>query len=106
MTPSVGRRNVKESEKRKKERLTSGLGTNARPGMVKQLFTVLKYCAMTDRRLRCLLPVLAVNLWSRTTSKKNKNKTQLFHYIIIIIINHNSSEFWIVIGQEALISFL
>lgn len=30
---------------------------------------------MTDRRLRCLLPVLAVNLWNRTTTNSNQESS-------------------------------
>lgn len=47
---------------------TSGFGTKARPGMVKQLWTVQRYWAIRDRRLLCLLPVLAVNLWMERTT--------------------------------------
>lgn len=41
---------------------TSGLGTNARPGIVKTCSTWQRYWAMMERRLRCLLPVVAASL--------------------------------------------
>lgn len=47
---------------------TSGFGTKARPGMVKQLWTWQRYWAMTDRRLLCLLLVLADSRWSDRTN--------------------------------------
>lgn len=61
MSRCVGAECFKSRQMRKSQ--TSGLGTKALPGMVKQLRTELRYCAMMERRLLCLLPVLAVNLW-------------------------------------------
>lgn len=54
--------NDRYKRQKKVTRLTSGFGTKARPGMVKQFLTVQRYCAMTERRLRWWLPLLAVNL--------------------------------------------
>lgn len=55
-----------------KQKLTSGLGTKAWPGIVKMCCTSQRYWAITERRLRCLLPVLAVSLYGRT--KRNFSK--------------------------------
>lgn len=68
-----------DSEYSKKNKLTSGFGTKALPGIVKQLSTLHRYWDITESLLRCLAPVPAVNL-----CRRNKNGLRwVFCYEII-----------------------